>query len=323
LTHPGDSFSYDIFSQAGRAVRGDGDVAPLGDLEVKRLLAVGESRSAYRMVTYVDAVHPLAKVYDGFLVHSRAGGATSLSEAPLADIPAPFPTRIRTDLREPVLVFNTETDVGPIGAAAARQPDTKHIRLWEVAGTAHADAYTGGLAFADGGDGSAEYTLLDVTNPSYGPLSCETPVNMGPHYAVVIAATHHLDEWVRTGTAPPKGTPLEVVSGPDRLSNGVTLPTFVVARDDDGIALGGIRTAFVDAPRATLTGEFNTGGTFCRLFGTTTPFDAATIAARYPSQEAFLRAFEKATKRSVREGFILPAEAEKQLDAIAEVPYPG
>ena len=110
LSHPGDSFSYDIFSQAGEAVRRDA-ARVLGGLKPKRVLAAGESQSAGRMVTYIDAVHPLARVYDGFFVHSRGGGGALLSQAPQETAPAPNPTLIRDDLDVPVLVFQTETDV--------------------------------------------------------------------------------------------------------------------------------------------------------------------------------------------------------------------
>ena len=61
------------------------------------------------MVTYVNAIHPLAQVYDGFLIHSRSGGA-----APLAQVaenrPArpPAPAGIRTDLRAPVFQVQAE-----------------------------------------------------------------------------------------------------------------------------------------------------------------------------------------------------------------------
>ena len=323
LSHPGDSYSYDIFTQAGRAIRGAGNVAPLGNLKPKRLIATGESLSATRMVTYINAVHPLTGVYDGFLVHSRFGGAAALSQAPLPAIPAPVPTLIRTDQPEPVLVFLTETDVGPLGAAAARQPDTKHVHTWEVAGTAHADAYTGQIAFADTGTGDAELKLLDVTNPSRGPLNCATPVNSGPHYAVLMAAVSHLERWVRDGTPPPKSPQLQVSAGAPNTVGGVSVPTFVLSRDEYGNAVGGIRTAFVDAPRSALTGEFNTGGSFCRLFGLQTPFDAATLAKLYPSRDKFLAEFRRATKQSVKAGFILPEEAKKQLAAIEQVPYPG
>lgn len=70
LVHPGDDFSYDIFSQAGRAVR---EAMP-GSL----LIASGVSQSAYRLTTYINAVDPIAQVYDGFFVHSRAGACAPL-----------------------------------------------------------------------------------------------------------------------------------------------------------------------------------------------------------------------------------------------------
>ena len=77
LSHPGDSFSYDIFSQAGQAIR-DNAALMLGGLTLHKLIAAGESQSAARLVTYIDAVQPLVHVYDGFLVHSRlATGADS------------------------------------------------------------------------------------------------------------------------------------------------------------------------------------------------------------------------------------------------------
>ena len=68
LSHPGDSYSYDIFSQAGQAIRDNADVI-LDGLNPKHIIAIGESQSAGRLVTYIDAVHPLVGVYDVFLVH--------------------------------------------------------------------------------------------------------------------------------------------------------------------------------------------------------------------------------------------------------------
>ena len=59
LSHPGDSFSYDIFSQAGQAVREDATTI-LGGLRPRTLIAAGESQSAGRLMTYIDAVEPIA-----------------------------------------------------------------------------------------------------------------------------------------------------------------------------------------------------------------------------------------------------------------------
>ena len=86
LAHPGDAFSYDMYTQAGRAIRtpAAGDPQPLGPLtgSVKALLADGESQSGFRMITYFNAIHPLAKVYDGFLVHSAGSGAALSQSTP-------------------------------------------------------------------------------------------------------------------------------------------------------------------------------------------------------------------------------------------------
>ena len=57
-------------------------INPLGDLVYERMIAVGESQSAFRLVTYVNAIHPLVHLYDGFLIHSRGGGGAALSQAP-------------------------------------------------------------------------------------------------------------------------------------------------------------------------------------------------------------------------------------------------
>ena len=110
LSIPSDSFSYDIYSQAGQTVRDD-SAQILGGLTPRKLIAAGESQSAGRMMTYIDAVQPIAHVYNGFLVHSQFGTGAALSQAPQTTVSAPTPTTIRSDLGVPVLEFETETDV--------------------------------------------------------------------------------------------------------------------------------------------------------------------------------------------------------------------
>src|SRR5262245_29004618 len=140
LVHPGDIFSYDIFSQAGQALRQPAGANPLGPLQPRTFIAAGESQSAFRLVTYINGIHPLAEIYDGFFVHSRSASGADLSETPQPRIPVSQPALIRTDLQVPVLTFETETDLTFLAYVADRQPDSEHFRLWEVAGTSHADA---------------------------------------------------------------------------------------------------------------------------------------------------------------------------------------
>ena len=298
LVHPGDSFSYDLFSQAGEAIRRSPDVL-LGGLRPKRLLAVGESQSAHRLVTYIDAVHPQARIYDGFLVHSRGGDAAPLSEAPEPGIPAPRVTLIRDDLDVPVLTVETETDVVGIGFLAARQPDGRNLRTWEIAGTAHVDTYLAVVGRADDGRAAVDTTYLPpVQSILDGTVTCDRPINAGPQHYVLSAALHRLAGWARHERAPASAVPLVVDPGfPPR-----------IRRDDLGNAFGGIRTPQVDVPIAALSGSGQTLDA-CERFGTTIAFDAATLARLYPDHRSYVAAVRRATKRAVERGWLLRIDA--------------
>jgi hypothetical protein len=300
LHHPGDSFSYDIFSQAGQAIRTPSGADPLGGLRAKRVIAIGESQSAFRLVNYVDGVHPVAHVYDGFLVHSR-GGLTfiGLSEAPQPVVPAPGNAIIREDVDAPVLIFETESDLTFLDYLHARQDDSQHVHVWEVAGTSHADTYTVGVGMTDlGRSPDAAAILFGVTDAAGGLIHCTTPLNSGPQHYVLNAALHALARWVKTGRAPKPAPRLDVAAGP---------PIAIVV-DAHGNGQGGIRTPWVDAPIASFTGQ-QAGSLLCNLFGSTTPFDASTLATLYPTHRAFVSAYAKSLKRAVRNRWILGVDA--------------
>jgi hypothetical protein len=309
LVHPGDSFSYDIYSQAAQAVRRPTGIPPLGNLRVSRLIAAGESQSAFRLVTYINAVHPRDDIYDGFLVHSR-GGSTIVALAPLAEtpqrrIPVPGTVAIRADLNVPTLTFQTETDLILLDSRSARQPDSDRFRLWEVAGTAHADLYTVVGGSNDLGNSPDAARVVENSMP-IPQISCEAPLNSGPQHFVLNAAFKALHDWVRNGTLPPRAPWLEVTGSPP-----------AIVRDEHGNARGGIRTPYVDVPIATLSGEGQTGSVLCVLFGTTSLFDSAKLAMLYPTQAAYVDAYNAATDAAVAAGFILPADAELMKAAAA------
>jgi hypothetical protein len=309
LSHPSDSFSYDIFSQAAQALRqADGPLAPL---QPSTMIAVGESQSAFRMVTYINAVHPLAGLFDGFLVHSRAGNGANLSEAPLTGISVPAITLIRTDIDVPVLTFQTETDLVLLGSIAARQPDSERFRLWEVAGTSHADAYMLSVGMTDLGRSPEAAGLIVTSEPVPGIISCAAPVNSGPQHFVLNAAIAALDRWIKRGVPPATGPRIALTGDSPR----------AIMRDVHGNAVGGIRTPQVDAPIATLSGGGQTGTILCLLFGTTVPFDDAMLASLYPSRDAFLSAFSAATRRALTAGFIGSRDARLMRQAAAMVEW--
>lgn len=286
LNHPGDEFAYDVFTQAGVAVS-DSDV--LGGLEPASVIALGESQSAFFMTGYVNAVHPLVDVYDGFLVHSRGATGTAPDGQRGADGLA-F-THIRTDLNVPVLQYATETDLFALGFQDARQPDTDSVRTWEVAGTAHADAYS---LFASG---------LPRSPDSGSILGCSTPINDGPQHETLAAATHHLVAWVSDGTLPPISPQLDVEV------DGVAF-----VRDAAGVATGGVRTPVVDAPLRVLSGDPGPDEGSCFLFGQTLPLGDGVLDSLYAgSLESWAGAAQESADAAVEAGWLLPEDAASML----------
>ena len=281
LHHPGDAYSYDIFTQVARALRTPGKVDALGKLSPKYLLADGESQSAFMLTTYADGVQPLTSAFDGFLIHSRGGAAAPLGKPDkgidIAGTIGGKPTRIRTDLDVPVIMVETETDVaGLLNYLPAAQPDTDRIRLWEVAGTSHVDRYQ-----------------LGSIGDQFG---CSVPINNGPHHFVMQAALHGLVTWVDDGKSPPKA------------------PRFAIAGkkyvlDKNGNAKGGIRTPLVDVPVDVLSGLPAEGGSVaCLLSGRTIPLSVTQLTALYPNRAAYLADFTKSTDAAIASGFVLAAD---------------
>ena len=188
LHHPGDAFSYDIFSQIGGLIKSAGRAGVLGDLRVQHVIALGESQSAMFLTTYVNAVDPLAETYDGFLVHSRFGPAAPLDGSSIFDeAGAPQAVAFRPDLRVPVLTIITETDLfGGVreGYYFARQPDDQWLRVWEIPGAAHADNYTIQVAPIDSGSAP-----LDDIVAAYAPTNMLMGQQLS-HY-INFAPQHH------------------------------------------------------------------------------------------------------------------------------------
>jgi hypothetical protein len=297
LDHPGDEYSYDLFSQVAQAVRRPGEVDVLDGLVPEHLIAIGESQSAGRLVTYVDAVQPVADIYDGFLIHSRGGGGSPLGTD--GSLLGDAATRIRDDLDVPVLQFETETDVfGRLGFAAARQPDTDLLRTWEVAGTAHADQ-----SILDYNVGLSESFGLD--------LSDQCPViNDGPMAEVLRAAVAAVRTWVVDGVPAPAGEPFEADAG-------------TTARDELGIALGGVRSPPVDAPVDVLSGDPAPGtSVLCSLFGNMEPLTPAQLRQLYPTHQDHVDAVTASADAAVEGGFLLQTDADAYVAAAEDADIP-
>jgi hypothetical protein len=292
LSHPGDAYAYDIFTQAGQAIQNPHGANPLHELTVQRLIAVGHSQSANGLATYVNAVDPLVQVYDGFLLHSRGAAALSLFPGTAGAVPAT--AVIRGDTTAPVMALADEWSIGVSAAWLVRQPDSANFRLWEVAGTGHVDSYEDAL-------------MESVLGHDFGfsPLQCALLENKAPLHYMVNSALNKLSAWVATGVAPAHApSVIQVANG-------------TIIRDAYGNAQGGIRLSQLEVPTATLTGHGNAGPGSCPVAGVTTPFDAATLASLYPVRYGYYNAVGKVDKANYIQGYLLyPDMLEDLVDAI-------
>ena len=345
IFHPGDSFAFDIFSQAGRAIAhpAAGGPRPLGELtpRIKALLADGESQSANRLVTYYNSIHRLDRIYDGFLIHSTGYGGPLSNDVAAADIPPPpgvpatpfifppFPGEdpdfaIRTDLGTPLLFVNAEFDVLDFsvgGRSIHQQPDSHTFRLWEIAGTSHFDRYQLRVLEAD----LVKSDALDLPPPG---RACDgPPLNTGPQKYVMRAAVHALGRWIQTGR-PPARAPRISVSVPPDWDTEVTINRDAAT----GLAIGGIRLPQITVPTATHSGERAWPDAWephpaCFLWGTSDPwngdsdtwdgqegFDVSPtpepdVQMLYGSHADYVARVAAAAARSVADGFLRRKDA--------------
>ncbi len=293
-----DELSYDAFAAVGEAIRHPGTVDAMGGLRVDRIVATGHSQSAGRLATYVNAVHPLARVFDAVIVHGGGG-------------------LIRTDLDIKVWKLLSETDV-ILNQAVVRQPDTNNFRSWEVAGDSHVDvqftSYSRQISqrdgnpvapgFTPGGRGAAPPSGTLSRGGSGNPGGCDRPsYSHIPFHYVMDAAIDHLVRWVKDGTLPPSAPRIDVTE---------VGPPAMITRDQHGNALGGIRLSQHEVAVATNTGQ-NSGPGFCRLNGSYEAFDAATLASLYPTHAGYVAKVKEVTERNLKAGYILKPDADATI----------
>lgn len=351
INHPGDSFSYDIYSQAAKGIIAPkhGELAALGSLSsrVNKVIAIGESQSAFRLLTYYNAIQQLANLFDGFIIHSFGAGA-ALSEsgatsnlgqgvtpAPIGvpatpDIPVPPNALVRTDLDTPVLAVNTETDIVLLGAAFSvhNQPDSDTFRIWEFAGLAHADQYLINTQTPD-----AEKSEVGL------PIICGgSPINSAPHQYAIRSAISAMNTWLVDDTPPAIG---------DRLVVDIDFSTFAATLQRNsltGIAINGIRLPTIEVPTATQTGvrpaSALAANPFCVLFGASDPWNSDAdlwdgqsesdpsptpepdLSVMYVDEADYVQQITAAADNLMTQGFILSEDRDEIVENAKAVVFP-
>lgn len=317
LSHPGDSFSYDIFHHAAVLVRYPQALNPLGTLTPIRVIATGQSQSAHRLITFVNAFGKTTSVFDGYFIHSRlgggipelgGGGSAPLSQAPQADINPPAVVRVRDDLGIPILNMQAETDQLSIGAYTSRQDDSDYFRLWEIAGSAHADLYVSSQGLLDAGNDARTATIRITASANPVLNRCPDNINSAPqHHFIAKAAMRALNTWIEEGVAPPSFPRLKINAAGDAYETDV-----------HGNVLGGVRSPYMDVPIARMTGQSSSTrqeNGLCFLFGTTDMLDVATLRSLYPSHDDYVTAVARSAHDAVNNGTLIAEDAELVIAA--------
>ncbi|MCW2864783.1 MAG: hypothetical protein JWP48_6491 [Actinoallomurus sp.] len=290
-----DSQSFDIYSQIASLAKGRGGRNPLADLGISRVYAAGASQSGRFLGVYYNTVQPLRHVYDGFLF--------ALSDSSL-------PPRDGVGTKA-IRVF-TENDIyRGAGVPSQTVPDGPTLRTWEIAGASHVPAYS---TAEDAGD--FRTTLGGIQSREFGaipPVDCTNP---GPSQVTSWAAFHAaydaLDSWVHKGIAPRMAQPLAIID-PGPPAN--------LARDANGIALGGIRLPDVEVPVGLNDGinspasVDNPLSSFCVLYGTHRDFTAAQLGTLYYGDRDYRRQVADDVRRLERQHFLLPEDGQVFMDA--------
>jgi hypothetical protein len=190
LVHPGDQFSYDIFSQAIRALRGpshDG-VDPTRGMRVRKLVVTGASQSASRLTSFVNGGYNRHTI--DLYVITRGGG--------------PY-----TDFTTPIFQLNEENNKIP-------QQDGRRFVAWQEAGTAHAPYQWWGYIVRE--------QQRDGTAPKGAdPINTACSVNHGSVDYSSRALSRWTTRYLRTGKMPPRAprVKLDAAGNIARDSNGL------------------------------------------------------------------------------------------------------
>jgi len=313
----------------------------LGGLHPTTIIGSGDSQSAFRVATYYNAIQPLSHAFDGFLNIGRGVLAAPIGSGLVAF--SPFPALIRTDSTTPYLQIETEGDIEELGFAFARQPDTAHLRTWELAGAAHIDLHEG---LYEGATIAREVPSLPPPNCVFGVRfnGGTLPDNMGV-FELEDSGLIALRKWIIQGVAPVSGNQI------------ATTPFFnIVQRDRFGNALGGIRLPDISVPTetysainfsqpsqeslspsqllTTLENIFSTLMTgvitdpalrdegLCLLEGYYTPFGQGTLQSLYPTHAGYVSQFTTAAQADLAAGFLTRYDYNQAVKAAQAAPIP-
>ncbi|MDG2002367.1 MAG: alpha/beta hydrolase domain-containing protein [Novosphingobium sp.] len=279
-----DRFSQKIMTQVGALLKSNSQGGPFGDTQVKYLLMGGSSQTGGTTLRYIEESHDAARMADG---------------SPIFDGYAPweaFPKEPVSAKGSQIVHLVTEGDVmsyrmrsRPMATGEDRDGRDGGYRHYQVTGASHVG--TRGPA----ADALRAYGTLDN-------LEAGQEVSSFPQAEVLTPANKFLVDWVMQGKAPPPGQHLDVKDGK-------------IARDANGLAKGGVRSAWVDLPRTRYVASLPPKGT---LYGLEEPFSQEKLDQLYGSCNAWLAKFDARIDAMLASGWLFADDAAKLKEEEAE-----
>ena len=316
LNVPTRAYTWDIMSQAAALLKADWEADnPLAGFGVDTTIVTGYSQSARYVTTYGNSFYPQYgavpgdPIVDGYIV--AAGGPVSSTldgrgfHRDGADDPRNYNISAGHTVR-----FTSESD---IDSALVRlsQDENPKLRTYEAAGTSHVDGAGG-----DVGARIREYQF-GITGPR--DFGCDLPPNPIRTGVPLSAMQHRLANWIQYGDLPPDDRLIEY----DALNN-------VWLRDEDGNAIGGVRTARIEVPLGTYVGRTPysgpdiIAGILCgSIIGGFDTFSDEEIIARYKNKRLLVRKTWVALLRQWLDGFVLPVDARTVLQDTRAIEVEG
>jgi hypothetical protein len=300
LHHPGDDYSFDIFSQAVRAVRArPRGVNPVAGLRVRHVIGYGQSQSAQRLGGYLcNGADRGGRVLDAVVIDADLGAALSCRP------------------RVPTIQLWSEESAKPVATTSGQ-----NHRIWMLPGAPHEDRWQAayqqkwtnhnnlGQKPDPPGNASMQASAGDYGQPptpsATTPPNCLPDGDAYPRRYAVDAAVQASREWVVRDMPAPTVRSIEFEGGAPP-APFTTAASF--QRDENLNTLGGVRSPVLDVPVATYE------GTTCGLFGVTIPFTPVQLALRYPSQASYVAKMHASIEDQVRKGLLLPLDGADLMD---------
>ena len=298
----GPSYGESIFAQVAHALKARAGAKVLGGLTARRIIAVGESQSAERLSCYLLDAKPVDPVFNAFMIdHGECAGPNVTAHAPF-----PYAPRVPTMFLDGMYESRPGMHDGP------------HLRVWEIAGASHVDAWIGayGKAEHDWDDTGVRQAYSQQTAGNWGLeggrggvcslFSGPDPVRADelPQQYVHDTAFAALQAWMTTGHPPARTPHLKFDPRGKAATNGASGG---VATDRYGNPLGGIRLPQIIVPVAQYQGTCPQEGQ--GLIGTTSPFSTAQLLKLYPTFASYRRKMCLASRADVKEGVLLLLDA--------------